>query len=87
MKNLEEELKKYSEIYKLNFNSFKIIKKKTLFREKKLFYTELTNIILRLQKKQMSVIIIFPILTFQKNQIQKIGLVAFRVLIFKNLDF
>ena len=36
MKNLEEELKKYSEIYKLNFNSFKIIKKKTLFREKKI---------------------------------------------------
>lgn len=36
MKNLEEELKKYSEIYKLNFNSFKVIKKKNFFEEKKI---------------------------------------------------
>jgi len=33
MKNLEEELKKYSKIYKLNFSSFKIIKKKLLFSQ------------------------------------------------------
>ena len=36
MKNLEEELKKYSEIYKLNFNSFKVIKKNNFFGEKKI---------------------------------------------------
>jgi len=33
MKNIEEELKKYSKIYKLNFTSFKIIKKKLLFSQ------------------------------------------------------
>ena len=36
MKNLEEELKKYSDIYKLNFNSFKVIKKNNFFGEKKI---------------------------------------------------
>ena len=35
MKNLEEELKKYSEIYKLNFNNFKVIKKNKFFAKKK----------------------------------------------------
>ena len=34
MKNLEVKLKKYSEIYKLNFHSFKFIKKKNFFGEK-----------------------------------------------------
>jgi hypothetical protein len=36
MKNLDEVLKKYSEIYKLNLNSFKVIRKKNLFTEKKI---------------------------------------------------
>lgn len=51
MKNLEEELKKYSEIYKLNFNSFKIIKRNFLFSKKIIILYGVNNYYFKISKK------------------------------------
>jgi len=51
MKNLEEELKKYSEIYKLNFNSFKVIRKNNLFGEKKIILYGINEYYFEISKK------------------------------------
>jgi hypothetical protein len=51
MKNLEEELRKYCEIYKLNFNSFKIIKKNFLFSKKIIILYGVNNYYFKISKK------------------------------------